>query len=200
MALIIDFETTGLPERQSGSGTFMPHYADLEKYKNARAVQFTMMKCTSNLQQVDIKDYIIKSDGFIIENSNFHGITQEMSNNHGVSFYKIVDDLEAWLNDVDMIIAHNADFDINILKSELYRHRLYDMIYLIESKNIICTMKMTRRIVNVRNSYGIKFPSLAELYLFAMNKPIENAHNSKYDVIQLHEAIKKLYDNNLLKL
>ena len=47
--------------------------------------------------------------------------------------------------------------------------------------------------VKAKNKYGkIKYPSLAELYKFVCNKDIENAHNSKYDVINLHEICKNL--------
>ena len=51
-----------------------------------------------------------------------------------------------------------------------------------------------KNIVKATNKYGIKFPSLAELYKFVFKKNIENAHNSKYDVINLYDAIKILYD------
>ena len=43
----------------------------------------------------------------------------------------------------------------------------------------------------------IKDPSLKELYYHAFNMEIENAHNSKYDVINLQEAIKKITGGNL---
>lgn len=33
---------------------------------------------------------------------------------------------------------------------------------------------------------------------FCFNKDIENAHNSKYDVINMHSVIKKMYDDNVL--
>ena len=60
-------------------------------------------------------------------------------------------------------------------------------------------MKHTKKIVNALNKIGnIKYPSLAELYRFVFNKNIENAHNSKYDVINLHGIVKNMYDSNQL--
>ena len=45
---------------------------------------------------------------------------------------------------------------------------------------------------------GIKDPSLANLYKFVFKTNIQNAHDSKYDVINLHKVVKKLYDSNQL--
>jgi len=39
---------------------------------------------------------------------------------------------------------------------------------------------------------------LKELYYFTFNKEIDNQHNSKYDVINMHSSIKKMYDDNIL--
>ena len=59
-------------------------------------------------------------------------------------------------------------------------------------------MKHTKQIVKARNNYGIKDPSLSELYSFVLKKGIENSHNSKYDVINLHKIFKTMYDLNKL--
>jgi hypothetical protein len=60
-------------------------------------------------------------------------------------------------------------------------------------------MKHTKHIVKALNKIGnIKYPSLAELYRFVFDKNIENAHNSKYDVINLHDIVKSMYDSKQL--
>jgi hypothetical protein len=59
-------------------------------------------------------------------------------------------------------------------------------------------MKHTRNIVKIMTYYGIKDPKLSELYKFATNKELSNAHDAKFDVIHLHEAIKKLFDDSKL--
>jgi inhibitor of KinA sporulation pathway (predicted exonuclease) len=63
-------------------------------------------------------------------------------------------------------------------------------------------MKLTKMIVKIPNKYGdgIKDPSLVELYKAVMGKEIENHHNAIYDVSNLQEIVKKLYDTNKLKL
>jgi len=200
MALIIDVETTGLPEHGSLPFGENPPYNQLNKYESARMVQISMMLCNENLEQVEMLDFIIKTDGFNIENSNFHGITNSISSERGISFSEVALILSNKLKQVSHIIAHNANFDISIIKSELHRLSLSSIIEEINSKQVLCTMNLTKSIVKAKNKYNkIKDPSLSELYKFVFNKNIENAHNSNYDVINLYSSIKQLYNTNVLK-
>jgi DNA polymerase III epsilon subunit-like protein len=189
-SIILDVETTGLPTSRNAP------YTDLAKYESARVVQFTMMLCDDSLNEVALKDYIIKADDFIIENSHIHGITDEVSQQDGTPFEDILPTLKEFLEQSDTIYAHNADFDINVIKSELFRidtPETQEIIDLIDTRTIICTMKETTDMVNIKTKYGPKWPTLAELYQFLFNSPLANAHNSKYDVINLHKIVQKLY-------
>lgn len=199
MALIIDVETTGLPERGNLSFGQLPPYDDLLSYKDARVVQVSMMLCDEHFEEIEFTDFVVKSDGFTISNSNFHGITNEISETKGTLFLKIAETISKYLKQVSHIVAHNANFDISIIKSELYRLGLYSIIDEIDSKHILCTMKHTKMIVKAQyKNGGIKYPSLAELYSYVFNKNIENAHNSKYDVINLHNIVKNMYESKEL--
>ena len=198
MALIIDTETTGLPQCKGLSFGQYPSYKKLHLYDSSRVVQISMMICDEEFNQIEMKDFIVKADGFTINNSQFHGITNEISENKGITFLEVADIFMTHLKQVSHIVAHNADFDINVIKSELYRFGLLSVISELKTKTILCTMKHTKPIVKARGKYGIKYPSLAELYKFACGENIENAHNSKYDVINLHRAIKQLHNSNKL--
>jgi len=195
MALFIDIESTGLPDTKGLSYGTYNSFTMLDKYKDARIVQICVMLCNEKFEEVVTKDYIIKVD-FDIPNSNFHNITNEISNSNGIPFNRVANEIYELLHQASHIFAHNSNFDINVLKSELYRAGLTHVIELLNKKRIICTMNNTKSIVKIQNSYGFKDPKLSELYKFATNKEITNAHNAKYDVINLHEAIKTLYDDN----
>lgn len=196
MALIIDVETTGLPQRGNLRFGELPPYQDILSYDCARVVQLTMMLCNEQIKEIELNDFIVKKNGFTIENSSFHGITNEISETYGISFLTIAEVFLKKLKQVSYVIAHNANFDISILKSELYRMGLYSIIDELNKKQILCTMKETMMIVKSRfKNGGIKYPSLAELYMFVFNKNIENAHNSKYDVINLYNIVKNMYDS-----
>lgn len=198
MYLIIDVETTGLPDRQGLPYGTTPDYTDLERYSSARIVQFTAMLCDSNLEQQQIIDLIIKADDFKIENSDFHGITNEISQEKGVPFQDAITALTTLLPQCTHIIAHNIEFDINVIKSELFRTSNKSLINEIESKKLFCTMQFSKPIVAIRNKYGFKYPSLAELYMHVFETQMQNAHNSLYDVINLHKIVKKLYEDGVL--
>ena len=64
------------------------------------------------------------------------------------------------LKKVSHIVAHNAIFDMSILKSELFRLGLYSIIDELNTKQILCTMKHTKKIVKALNKIGnIKYSS-----------------------------------------
>lgn len=189
--LIIDTETTGLNN--------LPPYFKTNLYDNCRLVQLTMLLFDSNFNKELLEDYIINTENrFNIPNSEFHGISNEISLARGSSFEQIANRLSDIMDKTTHIIAHNSDFDTSVLKSELYRINRLDIIEKIKSKEVYCSMKLTKNIVNATNKYGVKYPSLAELYRFTFGKEIQNAHNSKYDVLNLYDILKSLHDRNIL--
>ena len=177
MSLIIDVETTGLPEVSVLEFDNSTLYKDTNKYNNCRIVQLSNMLCNNKLEKLELNDYIIKVN-FNISNSDFHNITNEISNKSGLPFNLVCNNFYETLKKCSHIIAHNISFDINVIKNELYRINRNDIIQEINKKKLICTMYETKNIMNIK-----KNPSLKELYKFATNNILENHHNSKYDVI-----------------
>ena len=194
MSMILDTETIGFPLRIGYDKYY--DYKLINKYDSSRIVQLSYMICDEKLDSIELKDTIIKLDNFTIKNSNIHGITDEISLSKGEAFIDAANKFYLDLQKVSHIFAHNIMFDINIIKSELYRYELHDIIKEIESKTLICSMENTKKIVNITNSYGLKSPNLAELYKNVIGTEITNQHNSKYDVINLHKIIKKLFDSD----
>ena len=200
MALFLDTETTGLPDTHNLRWGVYPYYKNLDKYSNARIVQFSMLITDKQFKFEDVKDYIIKREGFDITNEKFHGITNDISDNTGVSFDTVaVEIFYEQLKKVSHIIAHNVAFDVGVIKSELYRRNLHYIIDEIDKKTLLCTMKHMKPILKIINQYGnYKNPSLNEIYKFNFNKDVENAHNSLYDVSNLHKVVRHMYENNTL--
>lgn len=200
MALFLDTETTGLPDTHNLRWGEYPYYRKLDKYSNARIVQFSMLITDNKYNFVDVKDYIIKREDFDITNEKFHGITNEISDNLGVSFDVVaVEIFYENLKKVSHIIAHNVAFDVGVIKSELYRRNLQYIIDEIDKKTLLCTMKHMKPILKIINQYGnYKNPSLNEIYKYNFNKDVENAHNSLYDVYNLHKVVKHMYKNKTL--
>jgi DNA polymerase III epsilon subunit-like protein len=199
MALFIDTETNGLPDMKDMAWGNYPDFYDSTKYNSARIVQLSFIVTDKKYNNLDLQDYIIKREGFDINNSEFHSITNEVSDKEGIDFDEAFLAFYESLKKTDHIIAHNIAFDISVIKSELYRRKLFHIIEEINKKKLLCTMRHTRNIIKIINKFGkYKYPSLKELYRYCFDKEIENAHNSKYDVINLYDSIKRLYDNNNL--
>jgi DNA polymerase III epsilon subunit-like protein len=201
MALFIDTETTGLPDTRNLRGGVYPDYKDIDKYANARIVQFSILITDTKFKYVDVKDYVIKREGFDITNGSFHGITNEMSDSIGVDFNTIVEDIfYELLKKTTHIVAHNVGFDVGVIKSELHRRNLQHIIDELDKKTLLCTMKHMKPILKIINPYGnYKNPSLNEIYKYNFKKDVENAHNSLYDVKNLHEVVEHMYKNKTLK-
>ena len=198
MALIIDIETTGLPNRTGLKFDVNPLYSNNTKYDSCRIVQISYILCDNKLEKIELSDDIIKVN-FNIPNSNIHGINNEISINLGIEFNLFCDKFKKIINKCSHIISHNVDFDINVIKNELYRINKNDIIDEINKKKLICTMKEMKNIMKIKNITNryYKNPSLKELYKYATKKDITNEHNSKHDVINLHEALILLYQNNI---
>ena len=199
MYLFIDTETNGLPNMKNIRYGDYPLYTNIEKYNTARVIQISFMLCDENLKELEMYDYIIKRENFEINNFEFHGITNDISDN-GVNFYEAINIFMKTLEKCKYIVAHNTNFDLNVIKSEFYRRNMIEHIKILTNSQDICTVKKFKYIVKAKNKYNkIKDPSLKELYYYAFNKELENAHNSKYDVINLQKAVKHLFDEKVIK-
>lgn len=120
-------------------------------------------------------DYILKVP-VKIKNSSIHGITQEKSDNG----YDIAEIIGIFLEDVqkcDLLVAHNLQFDINMVEIELHRLGLEDEIDQMYDKKYFDTMREGKTYLKER-----KFPKLQELYTKLFNTSFQNAHNALYDV------------------
>ena len=63
------------------------------------------------------------------------------------------------------------------------------------------TVKETKNLLKIPcGRYFFKDPKLSELYEYALGQPMENAHNSNYDVMNLHKAIQMLYNKQLFAI
>jgi len=200
MAMFIDTETSGLPDTHNLRWGVYPYYKNLDKYANARIVQFSMLITDNQFNYKDVKDFIIKREGFEIANEKFHGITNNISDTIGVDFNTVaIEVFYELLKKTTHIIAHNVAFDVGVIKSELHRRGLQYIIKELNKKTLLCTMKHMKPILKIINQYGnYKNPSLNEIYKYNFHKDVENAHNSLYDVYNLHQVVEHMYKNKTL--
>ena len=211
--LVFDTETTGLPQ----SKFISPNTLNLWPY----IVQFSYIIYDASINDIiESKDYIIKVPENIIitdESSKIHGITNVISLKNGVNIYNVFLEFFNDLKNVDKLVGHNIQFDINMIKIELLRiinDNLYsneqirlqknNLHYITNYENIICTLKDSINFCNIQlvDKFGkpfLKYPKLIELHEKLFNKTPTNLHNSFNDILVTLRCFMKLkYDIDLI--
>jgi DNA polymerase III epsilon subunit-like protein len=167
-------------------------------------------------------DYIIKiPDDIIIseENSKIHGITDIMSKTQGVNLTEVLIEFMEDYHKSDIIVAHNMEFDVNILKVELMRNIYNNLLPINEketleqnlkclkiSNKLCCTMQETIQLCNIKSVTKdgrefVKFPTLSELHKHLFNIIPKKLHNSLNDVLICLRCYYKLqYDIDLVTI
>lgn len=113
MYLFIDTETTGLPD----------YYNSLSSYGNVRLVQIARIIYDGYGKKISKIDFVIKPEGFRMpENSTkIHKISYSLALIAGKSLNKVFMDLNVAIKSCSRIVAHNLNFDFNVLLSEYNR-------------------------------------------------------------------------------
>lgn len=221
--LFFDLETTGLPNMIGYDKYY--HYSDLSKYDTSRIVQISIhiyeydnkikKICVSpsaisleikdnktkkiQFNMTNIFDYIVKPNGFKIENSEFHGITNDIASTKGIEFKEIIPKIIKEFEN-SYLIAHNVMFDKMVLLSELYRAGFKDEVKLIENLPVFCTCMEIKSVTKIINKYGkYKNPKLSELYEFLFKITPKNLHNANADTTYLTECFFELCKRNYIQ-
>jgi DNA polymerase III epsilon subunit-like protein len=182
--IVFDLETTGLPITPS-FGTYHPPQ-ELDKYRQSRIVQWSWALYEPDGTLISEEDHIIKPNPveYRIENSQFHGITEQIARVQGKDFATVLERWSAAVAQAPTIVGHNVNFDKHVLLSELYRRKHLDEALTIESKQWLCTMERAKELCALRAGNKLKPPKLIEL-MHALNvqeEPGRVFHNSKHDV------------------
>ena len=174
--LFFDTETTGLPDN------YKAPYTETENWP--RIVQLSWILADDYGDVKKETDHIVKVDFDIpADASRIHGITNEVSEEKGTPVIDILNTFLLDLKKVERLICHNVDFDLTVLKSELYRSNLKHDIQL----PTFCTMKSSTNFCQIPGNRGYKWPRLEELYSICFNKKLKNAHNALADVRATHK-------------
>ena len=173
MDLIIDVETTGLPNKRQ------PNFRDLSAYDNARVVSFAWIVLDHN-SRIETSYHIIKPNGFTIPSDSIkiHGITNEFAKQVGIPMKECIRHLKKVFEKypIKTLVSHNISFDFGVLLSEFYRHYSNDMVSKFFKAERYCTMKFGKEYLKVK-----KFPKLTELYKELTKKDLIGAHNAAAD-------------------
>ena len=187
--LFFDTETTGLPLNFNAS------HKDLNNWP--RVVQLAWILTDSQGKIIEEKSFIIKPDSFTIPVASFaiHGIDNEKANKLGISIIDALNIFNQSLQNRNLIlVAHNMDFDINVLGAEFLRIGV-ETNFMDLSR--VCTMKSSIDFCGLPKG---KFPKLAELYRRLFNDDFENAHNAMADVFACYRCFFEMVNRGIINL
>lgn len=141
--MCLKVETTGLIGRYSKSAK-TPKYDKLQYYEEARVICIKWNiyeKVEGN--KISEREIIVLNQKFTISdlNQQIHRISSDEMEKQGVSIDKALDEFMASVKSVDLIIAHNIEFHLNVIKSELFRLGRKTDINQINKKLKFCTSK-----------------------------------------------------------
>jgi len=170
--IAFDFETSGLPV-----GRKPLTHETLKQYDTCRAVSLSAARFSSKGRLIDTFDAMVYPGDFEISPGSMaiHGITEDMAKSKGCSFIQVFTDFMTFIGPrTKTLVAHNAKFDVSVLRSEMMRHKIDP--YLIDDLNFRCTLELYRE----RFLAPIK---LTVLYEQLFGEEFQDAHNSLADAI-----------------
>jgi DNA polymerase III epsilon subunit-like protein len=170
--IAFDFETSGLPK-----GRKPVTRETLGQYDTCRAVSLSAARFSSKGRLIDTFDAMVLPADFSISPGSvaIHGITEDMAKSKGLPFLQVFTDFMTFIGPrTKTIVAHNAKFDVSVLRSEMLRHGID--LSLIDELNFRCTLELYRE-------RFLKPIRLGVLYEEIFGEQFENAHNSLADCI-----------------
>ena len=200
--LVLDTETTGLPEGRNCS--------IYETKKWPHIIQLSFIVYDTEENEVDIvKDYIIKiADDVKLspESVAIHGITREISQQKGITINNAFRSFRQHLRSANLIVGHNVSFDKKMIIVESIRNKLHVFNSISSDIKTYCTMHNSVDLckipaINREGNTYFKYPKLIELHEYLFNRTPCNAHNSKVDVIICLRCFYKMeFDRDLCRI
>jgi hypothetical protein len=160
---VIDTETNGL----------MDYKLPAEDPAQPRLAEFGMTLVNAALEIEEEFHAYIKRDGWEMtpETTKINGITDAMLDAEGVPVAEVLARYDAAIRGGRVIVAHNAQFDCKVMRSELHRA---GMDKLFEMTPNICTMRSLTNVCKIPPNGGrggYKWPKLSEAVVFFGGMP-----------------------------
>ncbi|MDC1106882.1 exonuclease domain-containing protein, partial [Prolixibacteraceae bacterium] len=153
--IVFDTETTG---------------RDLDKND---IIQVAAVKMKNGVNIATFNRYL-KTNQSLEQTIGIHQITPSYLDKHGEEPDVVLRDFIDFVGENTTLVAHNAPFDIQMLKNNVYRHM--DK-YILEEYPIIDTLVMSRKLFSTERSYRLEY--LLERFKIEG----ENSHNALDDVL-----------------
>lgn len=164
-----DTETTGLPMTRDRATPDNVHLFD-----KCRMVSIACVKYSSHGRELGSHHSIVYPDTYEVTASEIHGITHEDALANGFPFLQVYNKFVDAIKESGskIMVAHNSEFDENVLFSECYRRGISTEPF--KDVTFVCTLDMTRRIFMTSMKLIILYEKLT-------GEVFKNAHNALAD-------------------
>ena len=209
-ALIFDTETTGLIPK---------HTVPINEQPYVLQLSYIVYDIETN-QAIKVVDLIIRPPEHVVIQpiiTEITGITREICDSRGVPIETALREFYEDYLRCDMIVAHNIEFDQEMIRIEIMRNSglensglettgcplIKTLFPLDNSKPTYCTMIHGRGLCNIQRTAAsgriwIKPPRLEELYEKLFDKKPQNLHNALVDTyVCLRCFVKMRFDRDL---
>jgi PAS domain S-box-containing protein len=195
--LVIDTETTGL----------LPHTAfnDPNPEIFPGVLQVAWLLFDNDGKLVDAQNrYILQEKPIPVDSTLVHGIDDAAIIQKGEKPSVVWNDFLIAVADCDFLIAHNIDFDIPVIGSELSRLHIHNSF---AGKRKLCTMKLGKELCRIpaEDGNGYKYPALDELYKMCFlgrltDLKISGLHDAYVDAAIAAKVFFNLLSNHRINL
>lgn len=177
---VFDTETTGIIPRDFNKLEECPYMLQLGS--------ITYDTCTHSITKTINEIITIPDHVEIPENvSEINSITKERVINEGVEVTAVLESFNEQIKNSNVVVAHNIDFDINIVNYECMRNDIDFEGLKLNKENTYCTMSKGTSLCKIKkeNTKGnyYKWPTLEELHYYLFGKKLTNLHDAYNDLI-----------------
>jgi DNA polymerase-3 subunit epsilon len=134
-------------------------------------------------------NYMMKPEGWVMSEkaSEVTGLNNDLAEQFGCHFISGVEMFLDMVENADIVVAHNASFDVTVMRRAAYVYsQMVDVDYIdpFENKPITCTMLSSMDIVKAlpKRRGQWKWPRLEEAVKFFFNENLDGAHDALVDV------------------
>lgn len=191
--LFFDTETTGKPKNYK-----LP-MSVVENWPRVTQLAYQIANIETSQVHFDVQQ-IIKPDGWVVPKEQFfidNNMSTERCEAEGIPLKEVLSVFAKNIGDyeIDIIVAHNMNFDYNVLGAEMIRYGVRSPRPLRK----ICTMLASTNVCRIPGPYGNKWPSLPELYRHLFACDFDGPHDASFDTtacrLSFFELVKRGHIN-----
>ena len=194
MFLFFDVESNGLPKRWNAPPS--------DTFSWPRMLQIAWQLYDNYGKALEVEDFIIKPEGFKIigDAERITGITAERAMEEGSDLKEVLLKFNKVIEKSKYIIAHNFNFDGNVVGAEFVRKSMEHKhdLFIKDSYSLMAESTYFCKIPGKNGRY--KWPSLQELHQKLFGSKYADANDAKIDVQATANCFFKLIELEAIDL